>query len=225
MKRLDVLWTDDKRRDDEKSGRAGRPCVTNWRSVGGGIDSRPHDPLSHFRTLALSHSALRSLLTYLALVGVPVAALLGILHLGRGLQAPPPLGGEWTVAASPSPSPATSPSAGPTCAAWGDSLARGGLSISQSGVHLDVTLRLAGERRVSALLRGDTIRGAAERTGDSAPGRAACDPASGLKIEAAVDPRADPRRMDGVVRFRSCGGCAPAAFTATRDAVKQGRGK
>ena len=64
---------------------------------------------------------------YILLVGLPLLGLLGILDLGRGIAAPPAVGGEWTAQFTSA-----------ACAAA--ELRQPALSISQSGTELVVTL-------------------------------------------------------------------------------------
>jgi hypothetical protein len=82
---------------------------------------------------------MKSLLLYLAMVGLPLAGLFGILRAGSRLDAPPSVGGSWRIDAPASASSRT-------------------IDISQSGEHVVVEVdgaRLRGE------VRGDTLVAAA----------------------------------------------------------------
>ena len=68
---------------------------------------------------------------YLLLVGVPVLGLLGILEAGRGIPAPPSIGGEWTLEFDLAAHCATPP---------GAILRQPAFNISQSGTEALVTL-------------------------------------------------------------------------------------
>lgn len=74
--------------------------------------------------------------TYLLMVGLPAAGVLGILRAGSGLKAPHSIGGEWRI----------------------DSAAKA-MTVEQSGEHLSIHLPEGGE--VRARIRGDSVRGAA----------------------------------------------------------------
>ncbi|HEU4452571.1 MAG TPA: hypothetical protein VFR81_05895 [Longimicrobium sp.] len=82
---------------------------------------------------------MKSLLLYLAMVGLPLAGLFGILHAGSRIDAPPSVGGSWRIDAPASASTRT-------------------IDVSQSGEHVVVEVdgaRLRGE------VRGDSLFAAA----------------------------------------------------------------
>jgi hypothetical protein len=114
----------------------------------------------------------KSLLTYVVLVGLPTAGVLGVLNAGRSLRAPYAVGGEWRITAGP--------------------LADSAFVVQQSGVHVAVVL---GGSRLGGRLRGDTleVRGA----GTGAAG--ACGPEGGTTLTATVDASARPRRLLGTL--------------------------
>ena len=141
---------------------------------------------------------MKPLLLYLALVGVPVAGLLGILHAGSALQAPPAIGGEWVMdTGAPGPAPGER------------------LDLTQSGVYVSVLL--AGSR-LHGRLRGDTL--VAERSAET-DGRGGCDPRGAAVLRATVR----EGRMQGVLEPAGGPECAPLAFTAVRrPPAARGRG-
>jgi hypothetical protein len=152
-------------------------------------------------------SAMRSLLLYLLLVGIPAAGVAGILRAGAGLEAPASVGGQWTLDVAPS-------AADPRCEP-----APGTLTISQSGVHLDAALRPGGEARLRGEMRGDTIILASMVPSDDSSNEGGdCDPAAGVRLEAVADGADRPAALRGTLRFVGCAACAPLAFTATRQA-------
>lgn len=102
---------------------------------------------------------MKSLLLYLGLVGLPLAGLLGILHLGSRLEAPPAVGGAWAVTAAPG-------------AALPDTL-----HLSQSGVHLSVT---AGGARLGGRIGGHAVSAA------SAAGEEACAASLEARVDTAA---------------------------------------
>ncbi len=132
---------------------------------------------------------MKSLLLYLAIVGVPLAGLFGILHAGSRLDAPHSVGGSWRLDA---PSPP------------------GTLDISQSGVHLVVEmdgLRMPGE------IRGDSLVAVAPPTGKTSP---ACGPDLGRELRAALDRTAEPHRLTGVSGVPGATECPRMAVNAVR---------
>ncbi len=119
---------------------------------------------------------MKSLFTYIVLVGVPGAGLLGILHAGRGLKAPHAIGGEWRVE--------------------GGALAGAALRVQQSGEHVVLEVpRRAGHVRLRGRLRGDTLE--ARGPGGFLPGSHACTPVQDGTARLVVDRAA--RRMAGRV--------------------------
>jgi hypothetical protein len=134
---------------------------------------------------------MKSLLLYLLLVGLPVAGVLGILHAGRGLQAPPAIGGAWRTDAS---------GQGPAAE----------IVLAQSGEHVEVAV--AGGPRLRGRVRGDSVVAYA-RT-EPSPSLADCDPRRALAFRARVDRSAAPHRMTGMVEFDER--CLPVAFSAVR---------
>jgi hypothetical protein len=159
---------------------------------------------------------IRSLLLYLALVGLPLAGLAGILHAGRGLHAPPAIGGAWRVDALSIEQPAPS---------WAAQAMGAGrvLEVSQSGVHLSVTT--AGGVRMSGRLAGDTLVTALAPARGPAAG---CDARTGgMLLAARLEPGGGAMRMRGTLSVLSVPGsraCPVAGFRATRVAAGRGRG-
>lgn len=100
---------------------------------------------------------MKTALLYLALVGAPIALLLGVLQVGGLAEAPPAIGGTWRLERA-------------SCA-----VPEGALRIEQSGEFVQVSAA----RRPDAVAR---LRGGVLRTGASAP--AACD--GPLTVEARV---------------------------------------
>ncbi|HEX8695920.1 MAG TPA: hypothetical protein VF746_26120 [Longimicrobium sp.] len=145
-------------------------------------------------------SALRALLFYALLVGLPLAALLAILRAGRGLQAPPSVGGTWRSERRPEPLL---------------------LEVEQSGVHLVVQ---AGVLRFTGVLQGDSIL-AVEKTGPVPPADSPCDPGRGMVFRARVDRAAEPDRMTGTILIPGDPRCRPTHVAAVRQPAGRGRGR
>lgn len=160
--------------------------------------SRPRTAVRPF--LSSVYQGMRSLLLYLALVGLPLAGLFGILRAGSRLEAPPAVGGAWRVEAPASPA---------------DSV----LEVSQSGVHAVVRhggVRMRGE------VRGDSLFAAAGHTWHTPPA-AVCGPAFGRELRARVDRAAEPDRMEGTVIVPGKPEC-PAAMISAVHVPKPARG-
>jgi hypothetical protein len=84
---------------------------------------------------------LKSILTYLLLIGIPLAGLLWILDYGARLSAPPSIAGEWRIEGSLTGCLDAQPSA---------------LALQQSGRFVRVVL---GEASGEARLDGDELHG------------------------------------------------------------------
>lgn len=151
----------------------------------------------------MNQSATRSLFTYLFLVGLPLAGLLGVLRAGRGLQAPPPVDGTWqTVAASPGAAaltPLVPPSAHPAQ-----------LEVHQSGTYLSVDV---GPHHMSGRLRGDSLVAHSGATG-ARRGAAGCGGAGAMELHAWLDVDAEPDRLTVVLSEPGRPACPQMRWTA-----------
>lgn len=133
---------------------------------------------------------MRTALLYTALVGLPVLGLLGVLHLGQRLEAPPVVGGAWEV------------TRGGTCGLrLGDPI-----EIVQSGQFLQVTLR--GRPAINGRLRGNELRARGGARATASPGCSA-----GL-FELVV--RIERGRLIGTGGVVGCGACPPRTVVAER---------
>ncbi|MBD0321213.1 MAG: hypothetical protein ICV87_12810 [Gemmatimonadetes bacterium] len=144
---------------------------------------------------------MKSFFTYLFLVGIPAAGLLGILHVGRGLDAPRAIGGEWRIAAGP--------------------LAGSRFVVQQSGEHLSLVLPVKGGVQLRGMSRGDTLELA--HAGSALTHTEACDPVRGTTLRAVLDFSAGAR-MRGTARVGGSAACPPIPFEAARAAVKAPKG-
>lgn len=117
---------------------------------------------------------MKQLAVYPLLVGIPAAGLAVILNAGRGLQAPPPISGEWHLA---------------TPVVVGRDTVRA-ITVAQSGEHVQVT---AGASLLRGRLHGDTLA-VERRTSGSAPG-AGCGVPAHLVVR--IDTAAQPMRLAG----------------------------
>ncbi len=134
---------------------------------------------------------MKGLLHYFLLVGLPIAGLLVVLHLGQGLTPPRAVWGTWAPAfegagACPEPLPEL-------------------LVISQSGRRLTLNVHTEGRRRP---LEGRIVRDSleADYTAGDCPGEA---------LRAVAGGRRPQDRLRGALALTACG-CRPAAFEAVR---------
>ncbi|HEX8670613.1 MAG TPA: hypothetical protein VF710_01940 [Longimicrobium sp.] len=142
---------------------------------------------------------MKSLLTYVMMVFIPIAGVLGVLHAGRDLRAPHAIGGEWRIGAGP--------------------LAGSSFVVQQSGEHLSFVLPVKGGIQMRGRSRGDTLE---LRNGGLPITRTEmCDPVGGTTLRAVLDLATVPGRMKGSA---TVGGehCPPIPFDAVR-APKPGR--
>jgi hypothetical protein len=152
------------------------------------------------------------LLLYPLLVGVPVLGVAGVLRAGAYIEPPAAVGGRWSVRAD---GPA---SAGSSCGPRLETIARSGITISQSGPHVSVDV---GEGRAFAgLLSGDSIAALAAAPADAV---GSCLGGGALRLDAVVDRSVLPERMHAVLSVQRCAACAAVRFTATRLATGEER--
>jgi hypothetical protein len=155
---------------------------------------------------------MRSILWYLAFVGMPLVALLGILRLGQQLRPPVAVHGRYAIQFDSS-------GAGPCVSALADS-GEQRLTVSQSGPRLEMAF---GRVALGGTITGDSVQ-ATVRIDTSATLRAArCLTADTLRLVAAVERTGQDTRLPGRLLFPGCESCAPVAFRATRLA-EQSRG-
>jgi hypothetical protein len=134
---------------------------------------------------------MRVVLLYLALVGLPVLGILGVLQVGRTLSAPISLAGTWNAQLSPdSESIAADPGLLPRPMV---------LTITQSGS--DVTLVFDDNQRttLAGKIQGATVNAAALRPDGAAANFAADSGNSPRSFRANIDWGAEPRRLIGVL--------------------------
>ncbi len=128
---------------------------------------------------------------YSLLVVPPVAGLLAILHVGRDLQPPRSIGGDWLL-----------PGSAPACSSFDLGGQPVKLKISQSGLRAVGKLSHA---VLSLQIAGETI------TGEQ-------DGACGCHVALAAQFAASGANSDlvGVLRWPGCTGCLDQAFRASR---------
>jgi hypothetical protein len=141
---------------------------------------------------ALGRVRPRSVLLYGAMVGIPLALLLGVLGAGRDLDAPPSLGGAWRV------------ESGATCG-----LSQGEhFEVVQSGQF--VVIRLSERSPLQGRLEGDILRAAGGTREASAPG---CGERE-LRLELRLTQSATV--LEGTGGVEDCSACPPRPIRAVR---------
>ena len=131
---------------------------------------------------------MRSSLIYLALVGLPLVALIGIMKVGERIVPPKFVGGVWHIEADFA-STCRPPSS---------------MEITQSGIVLDLYV---GDIHGDARIRGDRIASSAISLADGCAGE--------WQIDARVT---DAENMAGHLRPLECDTCSAIAITAKRSA-------
>ena len=145
---------------------------------------------------------MRSIITYLFLVGIPLAGLIGILRLGERLDAPRPIAGRWIAVEGPSNEEWDS---GCRTAADADEAVRGpsDVRIAQSGARVDVTWSAVHAEDFRLTLRGDSLEGKlALESGNDCPG-------GELMLRAVVREVEGRDRITGELRKEDCTSCKP----------------
>src|SRR5690349_6504027 len=130
---------------------------------------------------------IKSIVTYLLLIGIPLAGLLWILDYGAGLEAPPAIEGDWKVEAPLTECLGTQPST---------------LSLHQSGRFVQVKL---GEASGKAQLNDDQLHAKVVESGG---------PCTGLEFEGSFD--AATEQFTGRMTGTGCAACRDIDLVAKR---------
>lgn len=149
----------------------------------------------------------KSVLLYIALVGLPVLGVLGILRLGSGLSAPPHLAGVWRAGLGPATQLV------PPCVELAHDAPA--FHLSQSGVTVDLTLNDAARTRIGARLDGTRLWGQADRLPLLGTARSAC-PGASLELAAEVVEDGGTSTLVGHLWAGACAACEPVSFRAER---------
>jgi hypothetical protein len=148
---------------------------------------------------------MRPVLWYLAFVGVPFLALLGILRLGEGLVPPRAVHGQYSV---------TFDSSGSGRCVF-DMLQDGErrLHVSQSGPRLEL---MWGSLLLEGSVSGDNVQAAAVLGDSGKPGSGSCLTADTMVLSGLLERTADADGLTGEFRMPGCATCAPVPFRAAR---------
>jgi hypothetical protein len=143
---------------------------------------------------------MRSIMTYVFLVGIPLIGLVGILKVGEGLTAPRPVAGDW-IAVERESLPLWNP--GCRTAAAADEAEQGPsrVHIDQSGARADVSWSGVRADAFRVTLRGDSLEGKLALTFDRR-----C-PVDVLTFRAVVTHLNERERILGELRAEKCDTC------------------
>lgn len=146
------------------------------------------------------------MLLYLALVGVPLLGLLGILRIGRGITPPASVGGVWGIE--------TAPASAAPCPGLLPRSENAVLRISQSGPHVGIEM-VGGEVRLRGEIRGSVLT--ASTLAPTGPERIpACSPTAPLHLAATLHRGGGVDRLAGRIEAPGCPRCPALPFRATR---------
>jgi hypothetical protein len=154
----------------------------------------------------------RAIGLYIAMVGLPVLGVLGLLKIGASLTPPISVGGTWAVKM-------TSPAAqGSVCGDLAPYLASSHLTISQSGTELVLVFDDAARTTLAGQIHSDAIsaKGLAKAVSAQAPVTSRAE----IQFEAQVDKQAKPNQLGGTFSLSGCP--APAPLVADRQPTSSG---
>ena len=146
---------------------------------------------------------MKTVITYGMLVGLPILGVLLILRLGQNLTPPLSVGGQWSMALSPSALSLTE--AG--CTAAGEDFTSVTLAIAQSGPKLVLTLDTDPTTQLAGVITEVRVNANAQTS------KPATGPAI-TQLEATVDRAAEPDQLVGALTLPGCS--TPLPFTAVR---------
>jgi len=145
---------------------------------------------------------MRPVLWYLAFVGVPILALIGILRIGANLTAPQAVHGQYALMADSS--------GGTPCVS---ALSRAPqLTVRQSGTRLDIRF---GDVTLKGEVVGDSLT-AVTPIRDGSPLRTSCQASDSLRLAATRAAGDTLQRLVGTFLFDECATCGSLPFQATR---------
>jgi hypothetical protein len=143
---------------------------------------------------------IKTTVIYLALVTPPFLGLVGILEVGKGLEAPRSFGGEWQLDDA-SQKEAAAPCQGlvfdkqPT------------LKVSQSGLRAELVFADKAKTKMSLQIDDQRITGSGR-----AHGAGDCD--NPLSLEARLEKSGEKAEIVGTLERRGCSGCPVTHFRA-----------
>lgn len=152
---------------------------------------------------------MKTLLLYLALVGLPLLGLTGILYLGERLVPPRGVGGTWELTLDSRAEATTA------CVRREDHSGHAELVMLQSGSRLEMRFSDEAQTRMAGTIHADSIQGRARGAGPPA-----CAGEGRLRLQARVQQEGDGLRMTGQLTATHCA-CDPVSFTAARKQMQE----
>jgi hypothetical protein len=144
---------------------------------------------------------LHTIVTYLFLVGIPLAGLMGILKIGEGLEAPRPVAGTWVAVEGASR--AAWEAGCRTSAAAEEEQGPSEVRLEQSGARADVYWPAVRAEKFYLTVTGDSIEG--KLTLESADG---C-PGGVMTLRGEIREVNARGRITGELRRENCADCQP----------------
>ena len=157
----------------------------------------------------LSPANRKFVLAYTLLVGLPLLGLAGVLRFGRGLTAPISVDGVWQFGTDQAHLPHGK------CGKGLASLEGSLVTFSQSGRELTVTVNNEWSATGSGVIEGTTLNATVPllQASTNEPG---CGSDNVLTLRATIDPKLEPRSMQGMVSFHECASCSSVSYQAVR---------
>jgi hypothetical protein len=163
----------------------------------------------------MSTNNIKFLLAYVLLVGLPIAALVGVLKHGKTLIAPKSVDGNWQFQSGLSElsSLPCATSSIPEDAA---------LNISQSGRNFELTLPNGFHTQAFGTIEGMTLK--ATLSPAAQPKVAGCQSDKTVTLHANLNTDVRPRTLSGTMALDGCPTCSEIAFLVVpqRAPVKKG---
>jgi len=147
---------------------------------------------------------------YLLLVVIPILGLAGVLRSGSKLTAPIAIGGLWKMQVD-SFGLAALPCAGSVIA-----MQDADFTISQSGKYFTLNFANSVMYSTSGSIEGTTIK-VSMLTSPKGAKEAGCSGERVFSLIAALDSKANPNHLVGLLSVNDCAVCSPAEFRAVRE--------
>ncbi len=164
----------------------------------------------------MSHNNRNFAIAYILLVALPVLGLVGVLKRGRSLSAPISVDGVWKLQADSSRLAAT------PCGKSLASITNTAIIISQSGRNFTLSVANSSKSTGAGVIEGNTLKITFSLT-DAVFGEMGCRGGHALSLTATVDPKADPRSLDGMLSVNGCSSCTPVEIHGLRQASAEKR--
>jgi hypothetical protein len=144
---------------------------------------------------------LHTVVTYLFLVGVPLAGLMGILRIGEGLEAPRPVAGTWVAVEGKSR--AAWEAGCRTSAGADEEQGPSEVRLEQSGARANVFWPAVRADKFYLMVMGDSVEGKLTlKSGEGCPGGV-------MMLRGAIQEVNTRVRITGELKREDCPNCPP----------------